>query len=168
MKTFFLISMMVLSYSCQPKNQFNDEMQEKIVADVKRDDISGRMHMFFRALDNKNWKEVREILADEVTVDMGEGTKKLKAEEVVDYFKKNLTSYNGTQHQVSNYGITVDKNSAHLMFVATSTYHQKKKGASKSLYGSYVIDMTQPKDQDTNWEWKITHLKYKNNFTINL
>lgn len=168
MKNIFLFSVLLLSLcACQSTPQFNDKMKQKIEDAVKRDDITGRMHMFFRGIDNENWQEVEEVLLSEVEIDNGTGPIKKSAKELIASWKEAFRSFK-THHLVSNYGIVVTEKNAKLMFVATRTQVRQGQGKSlsKTSHGFYEVSMVQPEGDATNWAWNIASIKYKNQFTI--
>lgn len=160
----FLLSL--IAGGCQTHHQFSEAMKGKILDDVKRDDISGRIHMLFREVENGNWEEARKIFAPEIEVDLGEGYKKMTPEEFLSIWKKSLEGVDGLHHQVSNYGIVVMDKEADLNFVSTVTHFKRgKNGGTKSFYGKYHVFMIQPEGDPTNWEWLITKFKYHNRFS---
>ena len=170
MKYIFLLSCLLI-FSCQKDEtrQFSPEMEKKIFDTIKRDDITGRIHLLYRSIDSKNWEAVKEMLADKVEFDEGDGVSIKSSEEIISHWQKSLSNLDGTQHVVSNYGIEVNKHEARLMFIGTATHYKKSKTGKniKTLHGSYEVHMSQPEKEDTNWAWKITKFKYINNFTAN-
>lgn len=162
MKLLVLLPLVVM-FGCQTKQLFSDKMKQKIIHDIYRDDITGRMHMLFRAVDNQNWKEVDEVLADEVELDMGDGPKKMKAAEVIEVWKKALKGLDGVHHQISNYGIVFDNKSTNVIFAGTATHLKKSKVTNH--YGTYEVQMIQPGEDETNWAWEVTKFKYRNKFS---
>jgi hypothetical protein len=168
---FIILALCLLSFSCQKQeskvqNQFSDKMQQKIEDDIKRDDITGRMHVLFRSVDAQDWVNVKEILADQVDFDMGEGPSTKTSDEVVDVWKNATAGIDGSQHIVGNYGIEVNGNEAKLMFVGIATHYKKLKSRknTRTFHGSYEITMKQPDGDSTNWAWKVTKFKYMNKF----
>lgn len=162
MKIFLLLPLVIM-FGCQTNQMFSEKMKEKIVHDVYRDFVTGRLHMLFKAVDNKNWKEVEEVLADEVELDMGQGPKKMKSQEVIEVWKNALKGLDGSHHQVSNYGIYFVKRTAMISFVGTTAH--KRKSKVTNLYGNYEVEMLQPEGDESNWAWKVTKFKYTNKFT---
>lgn len=154
--------------ACQKiEKQFSDRMVVKIDNDVKRDDITGRMHMLLRGLDDQNWKDVSEVFAPKVELDVGEGSSVKTREEVVAAWKKETAGLDGIQHVVSNYGIEVDDKHARLMFNGITTQYKKTKSGrnTRISHGSYVVEMELPDGTPDNWAWIITKFKYVNKFS---
>src|SRR5688500_2188255 len=106
---YLLMVLCLISLSCQKQEkvekQFSDKMQQKIEEDVKRDDINGRIHLMFRSVDNQRWEDVKEVLAEKVEFDMGEGTSVKSADEVIESWKSATAGLDGLHHQVGKYGI---------------------------------------------------------------
>jgi hypothetical protein len=167
---YLLMVLCLVSLSCQKQEkaekQFSDRMQVKIEDDVKRDDINGRLHHLFRSVDAKNWESAKEILAEKVELDMGEGPSSKTADEVIESWKTATADADGLHHQVGNYGIEINGREARLMFLGTATHYKKVKSGknTRTFYGSYEVTMQQPEGDPTNWAWKITKFKYTNKF----
>lgn len=166
---FLILALCLVTFSCQKqevKPQFSEKMQKKIEDDVKRDDITGRMHILFRAVDNQNWPAVKEILADQVEFDMGEGPSMKSADQVIDAWKTATAGLDALQHMSGNYGIEINGNEAKLVFEGVATHYKKIKSGknTRTFHGTYEVYMKQPEGDSTNWAWKVTKFKYKNKF----
>lgn len=166
-----LMALCLVSLSCQKQvakveNQFNDKMQVKIEDAVKRDDITGRMHLLFRSVDNQDWVNVKEVLADQIEFDVGEGSSSKTSDEVVGIWKNATAGLDGLQHVVGNYGIEVNGREARLVFNGIATHYKKLKSGknTRTFHGSYEITVRQPEGDPTNWAWKVTKFKYTNKF----
>lgn len=166
-----LMALCLVSLSCQKQEskvekQFSEKMQVKIEDAVKRDDITGRMHLLFRSVDNQDWVNVKEVMADQVEFDMGEGQSTKSADEVVEAWKTSLSGIDGSQHVVGNYGIEVNGSEARLVFLGIATHYKKLKSGknTRTFHGSYEITVRQPEGEPTNWAWKVTKFKYTPKF----
>ncbi len=168
---FLMILLSAFALSCQNngqkvEKQFSEKMEKKITDAIKRDDITGRMHMLFRSVDNKDWANVKEVLADQVEFDMGDGVATKTSDEIVKIWQDATAGLDGVQHVVGNYGIEVNNHEAKLMFVGIATHYKKLKSGknTRTFHGSYEVFVKQPDGDSTNWAWKVTKFKYVNKF----
>lgn len=169
MKLIALI-MCLTVFSCQKqeahKPQFSAGMESKILDNVQRSAMMGRLHLLFRSVDNQDWANVKEVLAEQVELDMGEGPSQKSSDEVIEIWKKSLSGAEASQHVVGNYGIEVNGREARLLFNGIATHYKKLKSGknTRTYHGSYEVHMAQPEGDATNWAWKITKFKYVNKF----
>lgn len=166
---FLMMALCLFALSCQKqesKPQFDEKWQLKIEDAVKRDDITGRMHLLFRSVDNQDWTNVKDVLHDQVEFDMGEGASTKSGDEIIEIWKSALAGLDGVQHVVGNYGIEVNGKEARLVFQGVATHYKKLKSGknTRTFHGSYEVHMKQPDGDSTNWAWKVTKFKYMNKF----
>ena len=163
----FVIFIMCLGVvACQKQEkQFSEGMQVRLEKSIKRDDISGRVGLFFRSVDAKDWENAKEVLADKVEVDFGEGPSEKSSDEVVEYLKKSSEGLE-TFHNIANAGFKLSETESKMYISSTITHFKKLKSGknSRTHYGSFEFSFLQP-PEDKFWAWKITKFKYVNNFT---
>lgn len=149
------------------EKQFSDEMKVRIEKSIQRDDITGRVNLFFKSLDNQDFAKAREILADNVEYDLGEGSSNKSADEIIEALKSSTAGLEGVQHSLTNYGFQLNESGAKLNIVATITHYKKLKSGKNTRvhYGTYELDFLQPANEKEFWAWKISKLKYVNKFT---
>lgn len=164
-----ILAMCLTVFACQKaektEKQFSDGMQVRIEKSIKRDDISGRVGLFFRSVDAKDWEKAKEILADKIELDIGEGASEKSPDEVIEYFKKSTEGLE-TFHNIANAGFQLSEKES-KMFISSSVTHFKKLKSGKNSrthYGAYELSFLQPPEASF-WAWKIQKIKYVNKFT---
>lgn len=163
----FVIFIMCLGVvACQKQEkQFSEGMQVRLEKSIKRDDISGRVGLFFRSVDSKDWENAKEVLADKVEFDIGAGSSEKSSDDVIEYLKKNSEGVE-TFHNIANAGFKLSETEFKMFISSTITHFKKLKSGknSRTLYGAFEFSFLQP-PEDNFWDWKITKLKYVNKFT---
>lgn len=149
------------------EKQFSDEMKVRIEKSIQRDDITGRVNLFFKSLDNQDFAKAREILADNVEYDLGAGPSSKTADEIIEALKSSTAGLEGVQHSLTNYGFQLNDSGAKLNIVATITHYKKLKSGKniRIHYGTYELGFLQPANEKEFWTWKISKLIYVNKFT---
>lgn len=105
------------------------------------------INRLFVAVDKRNWKEVKDSFSDEVLLDYtsmtGGKPALLKPDQIIDSWKSVLPGFDKTHHQVSNYIITLKKDSASLICYGTATHYLNNE-SNKNIWtvvGSYDFEV---------------------------
>ena len=127
--------------------------------------IKEKVNQLFIETDNKNWKAVSGIFAENVLFDMSSMTgvtpTKIASGEIVSGWEKGLKEITFLHHQVGNY-IVKNKNNEAEVFCYGIAYHYKSVPSGmnvRTFVGSYNIHLTK-----NNEEWKIDAFKFNLKF----
>lgn len=169
MNFFFYIMFMAL-IGCQTvktNNQFSDDEKVRLLTLLKRDSISGQINLFFRSLDIRDYVKARELVADKVIVDMGDGLKDKSGDEFIEMMKVAHKDLDGTLHSLTNNSSYIKGLSTQHNITAITTHYKKSKSGKniKTLYGVYEVELQAPVTEKEFWNWKISQFKYVNRFT---
>jgi hypothetical protein len=123
--------------------------------------IIERISRFFVAVDNRDWDEVKKILAPEVLLDYtsmsGGEPARLTSTQIVDTWKGFLPGFDATHHQLGNFLVESSGDKATAFFYGTATHYIKdnRKGNLWTVVGSYNINLAR-----TDGAWRIETLKF--------
>lgn len=122
--------------------------------------IAAAVNDLFVGTDNKDWKRVRAVFADEVDFDVtslaGGEPAKLPADEIVAGWQQGLKDVPFIHHQIGNMTIAVTGGSAEVFCYGMATHHNPAAEKKTTWFvGSYDLGLSRIKG-----EWKITAFRF--------
>jgi hypothetical protein len=110
----------------------------------------------FNGADERNWLKVQQAMAENVYLDYsslsGNPAASIPAEQIVNAWKSFLPGFDRTHHQLSNFSVTVEEDTATIHFDGKADHFIDQD--SWTVEGSY--DATAVKE---NGQWHVSRLK---------
>ena len=153
--SLFLI---LLISSCS--NESNKQTSE-LTNLIEKENVLNRVNTLFVETDNRNWDLVKECFADSVHFDMtslvGGDPAMLSSQNIVDAWDEGLKSLEAVHHQIGNYIVNVNGNSAEVFcYGIASHYLPNNSGRNvRTFVGSYNFNLSKIND-----DWKIDKFKF--------
>lgn len=115
----------------------------------------------FIATDKQDWPQVEKIFDSSVQLDYssmnGKPTADLSAKDIIDSWKTILPGFKHTHHQLGNFQVSTNANTAHVFCYGTATHYlENEQGNVWTVVGSYDFDLR----KDENELWRITSMTF--------
>jgi len=123
-----------------------------------------KVNELFIYTDKKDWGRVQKVFDDKVNFDMtslvGGKPLSLSPKEITDGWDKGLSKIPVVHHQLGNYLITLDKNTATVFCYGTAVHYLQNPSGNntRTFVGSYDIHLVK------KGEWVIDSFKYNSKF----
>ncbi|NOU58308.1 nuclear transport factor 2 family protein [Marinifilum caeruleilacunae] len=123
-------------------------------------DINETVSQLFVASDNREWKMVEEIFADQVELDYssmnGNPAVVLSPKQITDSWKTILPGFTSTHHQLGNFISHVSANTAEVFCYGTATHYlEHQAGNIWTVVGSYNLEL-----QQKDGKWRVSKMKF--------
>ncbi len=153
MRTTALILFLISLLGCQNPQERKEIMNEDRT-------IQETVTRVFVNTDQQNWNGVEAQFATEVILDYesmtGNPANKLNPTEITSTWKTVLPGFESTHHQIGNFLISANNDSARVFCYGTATHYlEDENGSVWTVVGSYDFDLKKAGDN-----WKITSMRF--------
>ena len=126
----------------------------------KMNTIQEKINTLFIATDQSNWEIVEQCFSQKVTLDYssmtGQPASELTTKQIVESWKTILPGFDYTHHQLGNFIIQADNNTATVFCYGTATHFiESATDQTWTVVGSYDFDLVKK-----NSSWKISKMKF--------
>lgn len=147
MKTLFLITLILLAVGGAVMGQKKTDKQ-RIIETIQN---------IFSSVDERDWQKVQTAMEAEVYLDYtslaGGSPATLKREAIVESWKGVLPGFQSTHHQIGNFQVDIDGNTAKASFSGLALHYLS--GETWTVVGTYDFALA----KNTKGEWSIEKMK---------
>lgn len=123
--------------------------------------VTNTVTQLFIQTDKRMWPEVTTCFADMVVLDYSsmnhQPAAALSPRQIITSWKTLLPGFTQTHHQLGNFLITLDNNTATVFCYVTATHYLEDAGGNVwTVVGSYDFNLI----KNAKGEWKITKMKF--------
>lgn len=128
---------------------------------LAEDDVKGVVNRLFISTDNRDWESVKSVFASEVLFDMtsmvGGEPVTMKPSDIVAAWDKGLKAIKAIHHQIGNYVINVEQNSADVFCYGIASHYlpNKTHRNTRTFVGSYNFHLVK-----NGANWQIDRFKF--------